>query len=211
MSQPKTDFRPAIKRWSMASQSGQCKRGELRQKSEERRAKSEGGEMRLNAEVLRDASSYINPLKERELDLRAHNIPSIENLGVTKDQNDAIDFTENDIRILGNIPSFPRLRSLFMARNRIESISGEIGSAVPNLETLILTSNRLEKLEDLTPLASLRRLVHLSLLENPVAQMEYYREWVIWRCPSVRILDFQRVRQAERRRAMELFRDKSSD
>lgn len=32
-----------------------------------------------------------------------------------------------------------------------------------------------------------------------------YRYWVIWRCPSVRFLDFAKVKDAERERATELF------
>lgn len=32
-----------------------------------------------------------------------------------------------------------------------------------------------------------------------------YRYWVIWRCPSVRYLDFAKVRDAERKKAKELF------
>ena len=32
-----------------------------------------------------------------------------------------------------------------------------------------------------------------------------YRYWVIWRCPSVRFFDYQKVKDVERRRATELF------
>jgi hypothetical protein len=32
-----------------------------------------------------------------------------------------------------------------------------------------------------------------------------YRYWVIWRCPSVRYLDFAKVRDVERKKATELF------
>lgn len=40
--------------------------------------------MRLTAELIHDSLSYLNPLKERELDLRGHKIPAVENLGVAK-------------------------------------------------------------------------------------------------------------------------------
>lgn len=33
---------------------------------------------------------------------------------------------------------------------------------------------------------------------------QYYRYWVLWRCPSVRFLDFQKVKNAERVQAGEL-------
>lgn len=38
---------------------------------------------------------------------------------------------------------------------------------------------------------------------TPSAQ--HYRYWVIWRCPTVRFLDYQKVKDAERRMAAELF------
>lgn len=83
-------------------------------------------------------------------------------------------------------------------------------------------------------MAGFQRLTHLSLLENPVASKEVrfsepeqqwseratgdadsrwrkliaqqnYRYWVLWRCPNVRFLDFQKVKQAEREKSEELF------
>ena len=32
-----------------------------------------------------------------------------------------------------------------------------------------------------------------------------YRYYILWRCPSIRFLDFQKVKQAEREKAAELF------
>lgn len=32
-----------------------------------------------------------------------------------------------------------------------------------------------------------------------------YRYWVVWRCPSVRFLDYEKVKDAERQQAKELF------
>jgi U2 small nuclear ribonucleoprotein A' len=46
--------------------------------------------VRLTPELIGAAPSFLNPLKDRELDLRGHRIPVLENLGITKDQNDAI-------------------------------------------------------------------------------------------------------------------------
>ncbi len=34
---------------------------------------------------------------------------------------------------------------------------------------------------------------------------QHYRYWVIWRCPSVRFLDYQKVKHAEREAARGLF------
>ncbi|KAL8771599.1 MAG: hypothetical protein Q9209_003042 [Squamulea sp. 1 TL-2023] len=160
--------------------------------------------MRLTAELIQSSLSYLNPLKERELDLRGHKIPTIENLGVAKDQ-DAIDFTDNDITTISNFPLSPRLRTLLLARNRVNSIQPTLANSIPNLTTLVLTSNNVAELADLDPLRNFPRLTHLSLLENPVTRKEHYRNWMIWRCPTIRFLDYQKVKDVERNKATELF------
>ncbi|KAG5920558.1 U2 snRNP complex subunit [Claviceps capensis] len=160
--------------------------------------------MRLTAELIHDALSYLNPLKERELDLRGHRIPAIENLGVAG-PHDAIDFTDNDIQILGNFPLSPRITTLLLARNRIASIQPTLPNAVPNLTNLVLASNELSELADLDVLREFGRLTHLVLMDNPVAKKEHYRYWVLWRCQSVRFLDYVKVKDVERERGRELF------
>ncbi|KAK9465882.1 leucine-rich repeat-domain-containing protein [Lipomyces arxii] len=161
--------------------------------------------MKLTADLINSAPSYINPLKDRELALRGHKIPMIENLGVTRDLNDAIDLTDNDITHLTNIPRLPRLKRLFIARNRLTHVAPTISNSIPNLTTLVLTSNSISNLSDLEGLKDLKQLTYLTLLNNPVTRLEYYRPWVIWRIPSVRILDFERVKQVEREEAAKLF------
>ncbi|TQN71360.1 U2 small nuclear ribonucleoprotein A' [Colletotrichum shisoi] len=160
--------------------------------------------MRLTAELIKGSLSYLNPLKERELDLRGHRIPAIENLGVAG-PHDSIDFTDNDIQVLGNFPLSPRVQTLLLAHNRVSSIQPALPNAIPNLTQLVLASNQMAELADLDVLAGFKRLTHLVLAENPVTKKENYRYWVVWRCPSVRFLDYQKVKEAEREKARELF------
>jgi len=142
-----------------------------------------------------------------------YKIPAIENLGVTrvrfislvslhfisnpyysKDQHDAIDFTDNSILILGNLPLLKRLTTLLLANNRIQSISPSIHLSVPNLTTLVLTNNNIGELGDLEPLKEVKHLKYISLLGNPVRERKWYREWLAWRIPGLRVIDFQRIR-----------------
>ncbi|KAJ8124760.1 hypothetical protein O1611_g8881 [Lasiodiplodia mahajangana] len=187
--------------------------------------------MRLTAELLQNSPSWLNALKERELDLRGHRIPAIENLGVAGAQ-DAIDLVDNDIQVLGNFPLSPRIRTLLLARNRVSTIQLTLANSIPNLTNLQLESNNLSELADLDPLGSFPRLTHLVLRDNPVTKKEvsgipvprmktskgkdnehanafassqHYRYWVLWRCPSVRFLDYAKVKDAERKHAKELF------
>ncbi|PPQ92674.1 hypothetical protein CVT25_013981 [Psilocybe cyanescens] len=161
--------------------------------------------MKLTPELLAQASSQLNPLKERQLDLRGYKIPAIENLGVTRDQHDSIDFTDNAIITLGNLPLLKRLQTLLLANNRIHNISASIHLSVPNLQTLVLTNNNIFELGDLEPLKELKHLKYISLLGNPVQEKKWYREWLAWRIPGLRVLDFQRIRDKERAQAKSLF------
>jgi len=43
------------------------------------------------------------------------------------------------------------------------------------------------------------------LLGNPVTEKKWYREWLAWRLPGLRVLDFQRIRDKERQAAKSLF------
>ncbi|KAK3306862.1 leucine-rich repeat-domain-containing protein [Chaetomium strumarium] len=176
--------------------------------------------MRLTADLIHNSLSYLNPLKEREIDLRdgcinvfiswcfsphtGHRIPAIENLGVAG-PHDAIDLTDNDIQVLGNFPLSPRLRTLLLGRNRIVTIQPTLPNAIPNLTNLMLAGNSLAELADLDVLGRFPRLTHLVLMDNPVTKKENYRYWVLWRCPTVRFLDYQKVKDAERAKSRELF------
>lgn len=92
---------------------------------------------------------------------------------------DAIDFTDNDITILSNFPLSPRLRTLLLARNRVNSIQPTLATSIPNLTTLVLTSNNFAELADLDALRHFSKLTHLSLLENPVTRREVRRTLLI--------------------------------
>jgi len=161
--------------------------------------------MKLTPELLAQASSALNPIKERQLDLRGYKIPAIENLGVTRDQHDAIDLTDNSVIALGNLPLLKRLHTLLLANNRIASISPSLYLSVPNLTTLVLTNNNMCELGDLEPLKELRGLKYVSLMGNPVREKKWYREWLAWRLAGLRVLDFQRIRDKERQTAKTLF------
>lgn len=113
---------------------------------------------------------------------------------IQKDQHDSIDFTDNSIAVLGNLPLVRRLRTLHLGNNRIISISPNLHLSCPGLNTLILTNNNVAQLGDLEPLKEFRYLHYLSLMGNPVRERKYYREWIIFRCKSLRVLDFQRIR-----------------
>ncbi|KAL9940982.1 hypothetical protein V8E36_000470 [Tilletia maclaganii] len=161
--------------------------------------------MKLTPELVAKSPSSINTLRERELVIRGLKIPAIENLGVTQDQNDALDLTDNDIRALSGFPLLKRLTSLTVANNLIHRIDPQIAHSLPCLESLVLTNNQIADLGELVALSKFPSLTYLSLLGNPVAREKHYRDWVIWKCPKVRVLDFKRVKDKERQYAKTIF------
>uniref|UniRef100_A0A673NHX9 U2 small nuclear ribonucleoprotein A'-like n=1 Tax=Sinocyclocheilus rhinocerous TaxID=307959 RepID=A0A673NHX9_9TELE len=159
--------------------------------------------VKLTAELIEQAAQYTNPVRDRELDLRGYKIPVLENLGATLDQFDTIDLSDNEIRKLDGFPLLKRLKTLLMNNNRICRIGENLEQSLPDLKELILTSNNIQELGDLDPLASVKSLSLLSLLRNPVTNKKHYRLYVINKIPQIRVLDFQKVKMKMKRRAVQ--------
>jgi len=106
---------------------------------------------------------------------------------------------------LENFPQLPRLSTIIINNNRIQSIEEGLGSKIPNLETLILTNNRIENLSDVDCLKDLKKLHTVSFMKNPITRQKHYRLYVIHQIATLRTLDFQRIKQKERQEANYLF------
>eukprot|EP00028_Trichosphaerium_sp_Am-I-7-wt_P005824 CAMPEP_0168533668 /NCGR_PEP_ID=MMETSP0405-20121227/17262_1 /TAXON_ID=498012 /ORGANISM="Trichosphaerium sp, Strain Am-I-7 wt" /LENGTH=159 /DNA_ID=CAMNT_0008559869 /DNA_START=373 /DNA_END=852 /DNA_ORIENTATION=+ len=92
-----------------------------------------------------------------------------------------------------------------MNNNKVARVAAGLGESIPALETLVLTNNSVVNLADLDALAEFKKLEMLSLLQNPVQQKKHYRLYLIHKIPSLRVLDFRKVRQREREAAASLF------
>jgi len=161
--------------------------------------------MRLTAELISRAGTYLNPLKDREIDLRGNKISVIENLGATQDQFDSIDLSDNEITKLENIPLLNRLRTILLNNNKVSRIENGLGQSLPHLETLVLTNNKLSKLNEIIPLAELPSLRYLSLLDNMVSKQQHYRFYVAYKLPRLKVLDYRKIKQTDRAAAEKLF------
>ncbi|GAA5830873.1 hypothetical protein JCM5353_000597 [Sporobolomyces roseus] len=170
--------------------------------------------VRLDADLIARTPTYLNPLHDRELDLRGHKIPAIENLGVTKDQLESLDLTDNAITSVSNFPLLRRLHQLLLSNNPVRTISASIATSLPNLNSLILTNSAVPK-ESLAlvgeTLGKCRKLEHVSLKGSPVAQAEHYKEWIVFNCKKLRSLDFDRIKQKDRDYAQSLFQTPASE
>ena len=87
-------------------------------------------------------------------------------------------------------------RSVWKYMNFLVESCGSCGcaAALPKLETLVLTNNRLSNLVDLDHLAALLNLQNLCLLDNAVTKRPNYRLHLIHKLPKLRLLDFKKVK-----------------
>lgn len=161
----------------------------------------EGAESRLTAEAIANAPQYMNCVDEYHVDMRGKGIAMLENLGVTENQFDCMDITDNDVARLDGFPVLRKLKTLLASNNRIARIAPNIAQKLPNLETLALANNRIAAVADLAPLEQCAKLECLSLLDNPVAASKNYRLHVVRQLPQLKLLDFRRVKPKEREAA----------
>lgn len=54
---------------------------------------------------------------------------------------------------------------------------------------------QIQNIKDLIPLASCKHLEFLSLRDAPVSRLPNYRSWLIFNCPTLRVIDFEKVKQ----------------
>ena len=161
---------------------------------------------RFNADAIANSRAFYNTLKERELCLRDYKANAIENMGATQDQFDTIDMSDNEIKTLGNFPILRRLQTLLLSNNHIRLVDKKIGKQLVSIKSLIMTNNRISDLSEIDNLATLgATLEDLSLVDNPVVRRPNYRLYVIHKIPSLRLLDFRKVRMKERENAKRLF------
>lgn len=80
---------------------------------------------------------------------------------------------------------------------------------LPNLKTLALTNNNICELGDIEPLSECKKLEYVTFIGNPITHKDNYRLYIIYKLPSVRVIDFNRVRLTERDAAKKMFKGKS--
>ncbi|KAL8273578.1 hypothetical protein Esti_002505 [Eimeria stiedai] len=157
--------------------------------------------MRLTVDLILQSPQYISPAKNWTLSLRGCQVDVIENLGATGDYFECIDLSDNEIIKLSNFPPLPRLTSLIVCNNRVARMDADLCESVPNLVSLVLTNNRVRCFSFRAP----KKLQRLSLAENPVCGVKYYKSFILYHLPNLRFLDFKRVRDEERKAAQQTF------
>lgn len=73
-------------------------------------------------------------------------------------------------------------------------IAEGLEESLPNLESIILTGNSIAELGDIDALAKLPHLHTLSLLYNPVQSKPHYRQYIAFKLPQLKVLDFRKIK-----------------
>lgn len=158
--------------------------------------------MKLTAGVIKNAQLVINPDHKLLLQLRSLQALYIEGLEATNDVFQAIDLTNNELVELSGIPpDFCNLEVLLLANNNITSVAQELNGSI---KTVSLINNNIGQMKDLEKLRH-SKVEYLFLLGNPVTKHHFYRAFVVWLVPTLRVLDGEKVSAKERAAAVEQF------
>jgi len=103
------------------------------------------------------------------------------------------------------MPLLPRLRNVLLANNRLQKFDRNLSPFLPNLQCLILNNNQLASWSDMEGVFEFKRLRVLSLVENPICKERHYREYIVYRLPLLKYLDFRKVKESEREKAKKVF------
>jgi len=88
------------------------------------------------------------------------------------------------------------------SNNKISRLADDIGEMLPNLVSLVLSTNEVRRLMDLQPLKKCGSLKRISFIDNPVASVEHYRSYLLHLVPGLKYIDFQKVSVEERERSV---------
>ncbi len=161
--------------------------------------------VKLTSEVISRGFQYMNVSKEYELSLRGFKIMDMHNLSATNDQFACINLTDNSISEISYLPQLKRLKTLMLINNRISKIENDFAINCPLLTNLVLTNNKISDFQQIDNIASCKSLQKLYLVDNIVTKMKNYRLYVIYKIPTLRILDYQRITKKEREEAIKKF------
>ncbi|QOU19824.1 hypothetical protein BRETT_003978 [Brettanomyces bruxellensis] len=164
--------------------------------------------MKLTPVIVADAPTFINPIGERTISLRSLTLSDLD-IGISQlldtDIFECIDLTDNDLIIVPEFGQSRRLKTLLLARNRIRILSPNFASKLYNLESVSLINNFIRSPKELAGMSSVKNLRELYLTGNPITGLKNYRLWTIWKFPTLKILDSEKVKKNEKEEATKLF------
>ncbi|CUF01503.1 U2 small nuclear ribonucleoprotein 40K, putative [Bodo saltans] len=157
--------------------------------------------MRLDEGTILRSPQIMNPLGERELDLRGNGLTLLDEgpLLQLDDSFDVMDLTDNSLTSLEYIPEMKRLTTLIAHRNKLQRVSLSAALRLPHLHSFVADDNNFSSLDQLVVFGKFPLLERISLGgSNPVARHEHFRSFLMYLCPKLKLINFQRVLAVER-------------
>lgn len=158
--------------------------------------------VRLTQDILERAPQITNPLGERELDLRGNGITLLDDapLALLRDSFDVLDLTDNSLHSLESFPRMERLATIIAHKNKLSRLALSAVGNTPNVHSFVADDNMFSSLESLIALGSWKQLERVSLQGslNTVALNEDFRAFLVYLCPKLKLINFQRVLQVEK-------------
>lgn len=103
----------------------------------------------------------------------------------------------------------PRLEVLSLAANNVSSLKS-LRKCV-SLRELYLRKNKVARLKEVTMLSGMPKLTVLWMMDNPCAQHEHYRDFILHCCQGLRQLDSVEITPEERKAAAKRLTSKVLD
>ncbi|EMG47044.1 Component of U2 snRNP, putative [Candida maltosa Xu316] len=101
-------------------------------------------------------------------------------------------------------PNFTNLECLLLSNNNISYIDEDTFSSNNNIKSLMLYNNNIKSFQPIMK-DKFTNLETLVLLGNPITELDNYRIFTIWLIPSLKVLDFQKIKNLERIEGEKLF------
>uniref|UniRef100_A0AC34QL48 Acidic leucine-rich nuclear phosphoprotein 32 family member A n=1 Tax=Panagrolaimus sp. JU765 TaxID=591449 RepID=A0AC34QL48_9BILA len=130
----------------------------------------------------------LKDITELDLDkVKAHNFEGLPN---ELPEVIVINASGLGLENLNGLPSLPKLHTLDLSENKLTgAVLHLIGEKCPSLEQLNLCGNEIVDIDSLKALLNAKSLMTLDLLENPITNVENYRDEVFKLFPKLQYLD----------------------
>ncbi|XP_038053450.1 leucine-rich repeat-containing protein 72-like [Patiria miniata] len=164
--------------------------------------------MSATAELIKlemHANGIRKDLDVTQLYLAQRNLEAVDTLGCYKHLNE-LWLNGNKLRLVTCLKDNLQISHLYLQDNELVSISKAVGH-LSCLKVLMLHNNQLTKLgETVNEMKNMQALHTLNLYHNPLAQEKEYRLHVIFRVPSLKLLDREEVQPSERAEANQRYK-----
>lgn len=112
----------------------------------------------------------------------------------------SISFWGADIEDISIVAKMPNLESASLSANNITTL--QPFASCPNLKEIFVRRNKIASLSEVDCLKGLTQLRVLWLSDNPITQVDGYRDYVIRTLPQITKLDEDDITQEQRAKAM---------